>query len=105
MDWLALFAAGLFEILFTICLAYSEGFTKPLPTIIMIGAMICSFSALSYSIRTIPLGTAYAVWTAIGAVGTALFGMAFLGESREPLRLLCILFIIGGVVGLKLTHQ
>lgn len=101
MDWVYLVIAGLLEIGWAIGLKYTEGFSKLWPTVGTLCAMIASFAFLAAALKTIPIGTGYAVWTGIGAVGTAIFGMAFLGESREVLRLLCIVLIVAGVVGLK----
>ncbi len=95
--------AGILEICWAIGLKYTEGFSRLWPSIATLCAMIASFALLSVALKTIPVGTGYAVWTGIGAAGTAIIGMAFLGESREALRMLCILLIIAGVVGLKLV--
>jgi quaternary ammonium compound-resistance protein SugE len=101
MAWTYLIIAGLLEIGWAIGLKYTEGFSKTWPSLATIAAMIASFNLLSVALKTIPVGTAYAVWTGIGAAGTAIIGIVFLGESREVLRILCLLFIIAGVVGLK----
>jgi len=101
MAWLYLIVAGVLEIGWAIGLKYTDGFTRLGPSVATIATMIASFSLLALALRTIPVGTGYAVWTGIGAAGTALFGMAFLGESREVLRLVCLVLIIAGVVGLK----
>ncbi len=103
MAWLQLLIAGLFEIGWAVGLKYTEGFTRPGPSIFTIAAMILSFLFLSAAIRTLPVGTAYAVWTGIGAVGTALLGIVLFGESREVVRLLSIGLIVAGIAGLKLT--
>lgn len=105
MAWVYLIAAGLFECVWAIGLKYTEGFSKPIPSLITITAMAISFALLSNAMRTIPIGTAYAIWTGIGAVGVALIGMFFLGESKEVLRLLCLLLIVCGIVGLKLVSS
>jgi quaternary ammonium compound-resistance protein SugE len=102
MSWFYLLIAGLLEIVWAIGLKFSEGFTKPLQSVVTVIGMILSFYMLSLSLKTIPLGTAYAVWTGIGATGTAIIGMFFLGESKELARIICILLIITGIVGLKL---
>ncbi len=102
MPWIYLAIAGLLEIGWAVGLKYSEGFTKPLPTGVTIVTMIASFTLLSLALRVIPLGTGYAVWTGIGAVGTAIAGMVLFAESRDAVRLLCIALIIVGIVGLKL---
>jgi len=101
MQWFILFVAGLFEIAWAIGLKYSEGFSKPLPSVLTILAMIISMTLLSYSVKTLPVGTAYAVWTGIGAVGTALLGIFLFQESKELIRILFILLIITGIVGLR----
>jgi quaternary ammonium compound-resistance protein SugE len=101
MAWIYLFTAGVLEIGWAIGLKYTEGFTRLWPSVATLLAMIGSFGLLAEALKTIPLGTGYAVWTGIGAVGTAVIGMAFFGESREVLRILCLLLIIGGVAGLR----
>lgn len=103
MPWTYLFIAGLLEIGWAVGLKYSEGFTKLWPSVGTVMAMIASFFFLSIALRTLPIGTAYAVWTGIGAVGTAVIGLLFFGESRETLRIICILLIVAGIVGLKFT--
>ena len=105
MAWILLFAAGFFEILWALGLKLSEGFTKPFIAIATVGAMGLSMAFMAYSLKTIPMGTAYAVWTGIGAVGTAILGMLLFGEPRAALRLLCIGLIIAGIAGLKLTSN
>ncbi|MCC6502643.1 MAG: multidrug efflux SMR transporter [Deltaproteobacteria bacterium] len=105
MAWILLFAAGFFEILWALGLKLSEGFTKPVAAIGTIAAMGLSMAFMAYSLKTIPMGTAYAVWTGIGAVGTAILGMLLFGEPRAALRLLCIGLIIAGIAGLKLTSS
>jgi len=99
--WVYLAIAGLFEVGWAIGLRYTDGFTRLWPSVATIIAMIASFSLLAEVLKAIPLGTGYAVWTGIGAAGTAVLGMLFLGESREMLRILCLLLIVAGVVGLK----
>ena len=101
MAWIYLVAAGILEIGWAIGLKYTEGFSRLWPSALAVAAMIASFVLLAQALKTIPVGTGYAVWTGIGAAGTALIGMALLGESREPLRLLCLVLIVAGVVGLK----
>ena len=105
MAWIYLVIAGLLEVGWAIGLKYTEGFSKLWPSVATICAMIASFGLLAAALKTIPVGTGYAVWTGIGAVGTAIIGMAFLGESREVLRLLCIVLIIAGIVGLKFASS
>ncbi|RYG73554.1 quaternary ammonium compound efflux SMR transporter SugE [bacterium] len=102
MNWVVLFFAGLLEIVWALGLKSTEGFTKFWPSVGTLSAMGVSFFLLSQALRTIPVGTGYAVWTGIGAVGTAIIGMAVLGEPREVGRIVCLLMIIGGIVGLKM---
>ena len=101
--WLLLIVAGLFEIVWAVGLKYTQGFTRLLPSTITIGAMVVSMYLLARAVRTIPVGTGYAVWTGIGAVGTALVGIWLLGEPRSAGRLLAIAAIVGGIVGLKMA--
>lgn len=103
MEWIYLILAGLFEVGWAIGLKYTEGFSRLWPSIGTITAMIASFHFLSQALRTIPIGTGYAVWTGIGAVGTALLGMVILGESVAPFRLVSLTLIVLGMVGLKLS--
>ena len=102
MAWTYLIIAGLFEMGWAIGLKYTEGFTKLWPSLWTAGAMVISVFLLAKALQDIPVGTGYAVWTGIGAVGTAILGMVLFGESREVLRLLCIALIIAGIIGLKL---
>jgi quaternary ammonium compound-resistance protein SugE len=101
--WIVLVVAGLFETAWAIGLKYSAGFTRPLPTALTVIAIIISMSLLGWAARSLPIGTAYAVWTGIGAVGAVLLGIVLFGESAQPLRLACIGLIIIGIVGLKLV--
>lgn len=103
MAWVYLAVAGLFEIGWAIGLKYSDGFSKPVPSLLTVVAMGFSVWLLAIAMRTIPVGTAYAVWTGIGAIGVAVLGMALFGESREILRLVCLFLIIAGIIGLKLV--
>ena len=103
MDWLVLFIAGLFEVAWAIGLKYTQGFTRFWPSIATVAAMIVSFVLLAQALRTIPVGTGYAVWTGIGAVGTVILGIVLFGESRDLDRILCLLLIICGIVGLKIV--
>jgi quaternary ammonium compound-resistance protein SugE len=103
MTWLLLGLAGILEIAFAICMKWSEGFTRLTPALLTVATGLSSLFLLSYSLRTLPVGTAYAVWTGIGAAGTAILGMALLGDSAAPLRLGCIGLILSGVIGLKLV--
>lgn len=105
MAWIYLFIAGLFEIGWAIGLKYTEGFTKLWPSVITIATMILSFYFLSSAVKTIPIGTGYAVWTGIGAVGTAILGMILFNESKELIRIFFILLIIIGIAGLKIFSK
>jgi quaternary ammonium compound-resistance protein SugE len=101
--WIVLFAAGLFEVGWAVGLKYTEGFTRLGPSVVTAACMLVSLCLLGVALKSLPLGTAYAVWTGIGTVGTALFGMAMLGEPADPARLACILMIVAGIAGLKLA--
>ncbi|TNE42482.1 MAG: multidrug efflux SMR transporter [Sphingomonadales bacterium] len=103
MAWVALVIAGLFEIIWAAAMKQSEGFTRLGPTAIMAGGMAVSFVLLSWSMRSLPLGTAYAVWTGIGAAGAFIIGILFFGEAASPLRLLAALMIVGGLILMKAT--
>ncbi len=103
MAWITLFAAGLFEIGWAIGLKYTDGFTRPLPTVATVGSMIVSLGLLGIALKSLPLGTAYAVWTGVGTVGTAVLGIVLFGEPAHALRLACIGLILAGIVGLKLV--
>ena len=105
MAWVYLIVAGLFECAWAIGLKYTEGFTKLYPSLLTVSAMAISFWLLSIAMQTIPIGTAYVVWTGIGAVGVAIVGMILFGESREILRITCLLFIVSGIVGLKFVSS
>ena len=105
MAWLYLCVAGLFEIAWAIGLKYTEGFTRLWPSAWTVAAMIASFLFLAEALKTIPVGTGYAVWTGIGAAGTAVMGILLLGEPRDLLRILCIVVIVIGIVGLKFTSD
>ena len=98
-----LLIAGVLECGWAVGMKYTDGFTRVVPSVLTIGAMGVSFWFLSLAMRTIPLGTAYAVWTGIGAVGVAALGMLLFEESRDILRILCLLLIVAGIVGLKLV--
>ncbi|OGU27718.1 MAG: multidrug transporter [Ignavibacteria bacterium GWA2_35_9] len=102
MAWLILFIAGLFEVAWAIGLKYSEGFTKLWPSIFTIVSIIISMGLLAFSLKSLPVGTAYAVWTGIGAVGTAILGIILFGESKELIRIFFILLIVAGIVGLRI---
>ncbi len=101
MAWVYLVIAGILEIGWAIGLKYTDGFTKLWPSIGTVGCMIVSFLLLSTALKDIPVGTGYAVWTGIGAVGTAVVGIIFLDEPRSVARILCILLIVTGIIGLK----
>ncbi|MES2771349.1 MAG: quaternary ammonium compound efflux SMR transporter SugE [Pseudomonadota bacterium] len=101
MAWLVLCCGGLFEIAWAIGLKYSDGFSRLVPSVLTLLAMLISIALLSYAAKTLPIGTAYAVWTGIGALGTALLGMWLLGEAHDSARLTCIALIVAGIVGLK----
>lgn len=103
MKWLMLIVAGLFEMGWAIGLKYSEGFTKFIPSIFTIVGMIASFYFLSLSLKSLPLGTAYAIWTGIGTVGTVTLGIILFKEPIDITRLICIGFIVVGIVGLKVV--
>lgn len=102
MNWIILFIAGLFEIAWAIGLKYTEGFSRLWPSVFTIVCMIISMGLLAYAVKHIPVGTAYAVWTGIGAVGTTIFGMILFNESKEILRIFFIFLIIVGITGLKI---
>ena len=103
MAWTILFVAGLMEIGWAIGLKYTEGFTRLVPTVLTLVCMIGSIILLGLAVKTLPIGTAYAVWTGIGAVGTAILGIILLGDPATALRLTCIGLIVAGIVGLKLV--
>lgn len=103
MNWLSLFLAGILEIVWAIGLKQSEGFTKLVPSAWTLMAMIGSFVLLASAMRTLPMGTAYAVWVGIGAVGTVIAGMVWFSEPKDLIRIAFVLLIVVGIVGLKLT--
>ena len=103
MNWSILFLAGLLEIAWAIGLRHSTGFTRPLPSVLTLLAMGISFYLLGLALRTLPLGTAYAVWVGIGAVGTAIAGMLLFAEPASPLKLASLLLVVAGIAGLKLA--
>ncbi|MCK5898276.1 MAG: multidrug efflux SMR transporter [Methylococcales bacterium] len=105
MGWLLLFIAGMAEIVFALSLKYNEGFTKLIPSIVTCISGGCSFYLLMLAIKTLPLGTAYAVWTGMGAVGVAILSIFLFKESTDWIRLASISFIIIGIIGLKLTYK
>lgn len=101
--WLILFIAGLCEVGWAIGLKYTEGFSRLWPSVWTVALMIASIALLGWALKSLPIGTAYAVWTGIGAVGTAILGIYLFGESREIARFVCIGLIVAGIVGLKLV--
>ncbi|RFB95643.1 QacE family quaternary ammonium compound efflux SMR transporter [Rhizobium leguminosarum bv. trifolii] len=103
MAWFLLFLAGLFECGWAIGLKYTDGFTRPLPTALTVISMVVSIVLLGLAVKHLPIGTAYAVWTGIGTVGTVLLGTWLLGDEASVSRLACIMLIVGGIAGLKLT--
>src|SRR5918992_520635 len=103
MSWFYLLLAGVLEVVWAIGLKYTEGFTKLVPSVITIAAMIASVWFLALALRTIPVGTGYTIWTGIGAVGTAILGIILFAEPATAARLLCIGLIVAGIVGLKLA--
>ena len=103
MPWLVLFSAGLFEIGWAVGLKYTDGFTRLWPTLGTIASMGVSIALLGFALRDLPLGTAYAVWTGVGTIGTVILGIALFGESADVMRITCIGLIVAGIVGLKLV--
>jgi quaternary ammonium compound-resistance protein SugE len=104
MSWLILLLAGLFEVVWAVGLKYTEGFTKLTPSLVTLAAMSVSFYLLSVALRTLPLGAAYAVWVGIGALGTAIAGIVLFHEAVTPLKLVSLLLVVAGIVGLKLSN-
>jgi quaternary ammonium compound-resistance protein SugE len=105
MAWWILFAAGIVEIVMAAALKAADGWTKPVPSIVGIAAALASIFLLTHAIKQLPAGTAYAVWTGIGAVGVAIYGIAVNGDSLAPARLLCIGLVVAGVIGLRLVES
>ncbi len=105
MSWILLFLAGVLEIFWAIGLKYTEGFTRPAPTALTLAAMAASFYLLSLALRTLPLGTAYAVWVGIGAVGTALAGVLLFDEPMSTLKAISLVLVVAGIAGLKLASS
>ncbi|WP_315925835.1 quaternary ammonium compound efflux SMR transporter SugE [Mesorhizobium sp. SP-1A] len=103
MAWVILFFAGLFEVGWAIGLKYTDGFTKPVPTVLTVLSIIVSMALLGLALKSLPVGTAYAVWTGIGSVGTAILGIVLLGEPAAVARIVCIGLIVCGIIGLKLA--
>jgi quaternary ammonium compound-resistance protein SugE len=104
MAWMVLVVAGLFEVGWAIGLKYTDGFTRPWPTVGTVAAMVASVVLLGWTMRILPVGTAYAVWTGIGAIGTVALGIVLFKEPATVARLACVGLILAGIVGLKLTH-
>ncbi len=103
MPWTLLFFAGLFEVAWAIGLKYTDGFSKLVPSVLTVAAMIASVVLLGLAMKQLPVGTAYAVWTGIGTVGTVILGIALMGDPATPLRLACLSLIVLGIAGLKLA--
>jgi len=103
MNWFILVVAGVFEIGWAVGLKYTEGFTRPWPTVATVISMIASLGLLGVAMKSLPVGTAYAVWVGVGAVGTAALGIVLLGEAASPGRILSLGLIVAGIVGLKLA--
>ncbi len=103
MSWFILIIAGLFEVIWAVGLKYTHGFTRLTPSLITASAMAISVGMLAYAMKGLPVGTAYAVWTGVGAVGTAIFGIMVLGESASLARVLSLVLIVAGIIGLKLV--
>ncbi|CDG16354.1 MULTISPECIES: quaternary ammonium compound efflux SMR transporter SugE [Xenorhabdus] len=104
MSWLILLIAGLLEVVWAVGLKYTHGFSRLIPSLMTISAMVVSMGLLAYAMKNLPAGTAYAVWTGIGAVGTAIFGIMVLGESANFARILSLGLIVAGIIGLKLAN-
>ena len=102
MAWFILLIAGLFEIGWAVGLKYTEGFTRPIPTLLTAISLVASLGLLGWAIKSLPLGTAYAVWTGVGAVGTAIVGILVFKEPATAARLVCLALIVSGILGLKL---
>jgi quaternary ammonium compound-resistance protein SugE len=103
MAWTLVAIAGVLEMAFALCMKQSDGFTRVGPSILTVGAGLASVILLSLALRTLPVGTGYAVWTGIGATGTAVLGIVLLGDATSPTRILCIALIVAGVIGLKVV--
>jgi len=105
MAWIALFVAGLLEVVWATAMKQSQGFTRPLPAAVTLLAMIASFALLGVAMRSLPLGTAYAVWTGIGAIGAFVVGAAFLGEGWGPMRVTAALLIVSGLALMRFSER
>ncbi|HLA30947.1 quaternary ammonium compound efflux SMR transporter SugE [Pseudomonas sp.] len=104
MSWIILFFAGLFEVAWAVGLKYTDGFSRPIPSLLTVAAMLVSLLLLGLAMKQLPLGTAYAIWTGIGAIGTVIAGIILFGESMALIRLASVALIICGLLGLKLSH-
>jgi len=104
MSWFILLLAGLFEVSWAVGLKYTDGFTRPLPTLLTVAAIIVSLALLGLAMKELPLGTAYAIWTGVGAVGTVIAGIMLFGEALSLLRIVSVALIVCGLAGLKLSH-
>lgn len=105
MAWVILFIAGLFEMAWALLLKQSDGFTRPVPTIGFVITLALSMGLLSHALKTLPVGSAYAVWTGIGAAGTAIVGMLWLGEPRDALKLVSLVMLVAGIIGLRISSS
>ena len=103
MAWIVLVVAGLFEVVWAFSMKQSEGFTRFWPSVVTVTAMLVSFGCLAWAMRTLPLGTAYTIWTGVGAIGAFVVGIMFLGEAASPARLVAALLIVGGLVLMKVS--
>lgn len=103
MSWIILFFAGLFEVGWAVGLKYTDGFSRPFPTALTIAAMAISLGLLGLAMKELPLGTAYAIWTGVGAVGTVIAGIVLFGESMALVRLVSVALIVAGLIGLKVS--
>jgi quaternary ammonium compound-resistance protein SugE len=104
MSWFILLLAGLFEVGWAVGLKYTDGFTRPIPTLLTVAAIIVSLALLGLAMKELPLGTAYAIWTGVGAVGTVIAGIMLFGETVTLLRIASVALIVCGLIGLKLSH-
>ncbi|MBK6346460.1 MAG: quaternary ammonium compound efflux SMR transporter SugE [Bacteroidales bacterium] len=105
MAWIILIVAGLFETVWAVSMKYSDGFSRLWPSVITAVAMVISLYLLAIALRSLPLGTAYTVWTGIGALGTVIYGIAVFGESKDLLKMVFVMMILGGIVGLKIVSD
>lgn len=103
MAWVYLVIAGIFEVVWAMAMKYSEGFSRLWPSVITVGGMLVSFYFLSLALKSLPIGSAYAIWTGIGALGTVIFGMVFLGEPRHLMKIVFSVLLVVSIIGLKLS--